>query len=38
MDGNMFYYTDARGKTQWEERTTVGKQIVFTPYSVETVE
>ena len=32
------YYTDARGKTQWEERTVAGKQIVITPYSVETAE
>jgi len=32
------YYTDARGKTQWEERTTVGKRTIITPYSVETAE
>lgn len=31
------YYTDARGTTSWEDRRTVGKTVVVTHSSVETV-
>lgn len=31
------YYTDARGRTEWEERVPSGKTVIITPHSVETV-